>query len=338
MPRLTSIACREAIMEPTEKNYPLISVIVPIYNVEKYLARCVDSILSQTYGNLEIILVDDGSTDKSGIIADEYEKKDNRVRVIHKQNGGLSDARNCGIDAARGEYFGFVDSDDYIASDMYETLYEIMIRYGAKISVCDKFDVIEGVDRVYEDTAEAEEFCTDAEEAMKIVLDGKRNYAYAWNKLYKREVFDGIRYPKGKFIEDAFIILELFDAAERVAFTTAKKYYYLCRPNSIMTLSFSPKHLDCIEAHEKNYRYVCEKHPALEKNARMRLYWSRFFVLDKMLVSDNVKAKDYMPHVRYIRGGVPFIVFGSVLSVSRKIAAIVLLFSVRGYRALLKRK
>lgn len=325
-------------MGPTEKSYPLISVIVPIYNVEVYLPKCVDSILEQTYENLEIILVDDGSTDLSGAIADDYQKKDSRIRVIHKTNGGLSDARNCGIEEAHGEYFGFVDSDDYIAPDMYMTLYEIMIRYGAKISVCDKFDVTEGSVGVYEDVSDAEVFCTDAEEAMRIVLDGKRNYAYAWNKLYKREVFDNIRYPVGKFIEDAFIILQLFDAAERVVFTTAKKYYYLCRPNSIMTLKFSPKHLDCIEAHEKNYRYILEKHPAIEKNARMRLYWSRFFVLDKMLVSDNVKKQDYMPHVRYIRGGVPFIVFGSVLSVSRKIAAIVLLFSVRGYRALLKRK
>jgi len=325
-------------MESGHNNYPLISVIVPIYNVERYLPKCVDSILSQTYENLEIILVDDGSADSCGSICDEYAKKDSRVRVIHKQNGGLSDARNCGIEASSGEYLGFVDSDDYIAPDMYMTLYELSVRYGAGISACDKFDVTEGAASVCEDDTLAKEFCTDAEEAMRIVLDGRQNYAYAWNKLYKKEVFDGIRYPVGKYIEDAFIILQLLDAAGRVAFTTAKKYYYLCRPESIMTLSFQKKHLDCIEAHEKNYRYVCEKHPSIEKNARMRLYWSRFFVLDKMLTSENVSKQDYMPHVRYIRGGVPFIVFESVLSLSRKIAAVVLLFSVKGYKALLKRK
>ena len=314
---------------------PLISIIVPVYNVEKYLAKCIDSIICQTYKNIEILLVDDGATDNSGSICDEYAKKDERIRVIHKQNGGLSDARNRGIIESRGELLGFIDSDDYIDVDMYEVLYNTMKVHDADMSMCGVYELYEG--QKVTQVEKAEDFCTDAETAMKIVIDGQINYAYAVNKLYKRELFDEIRYPVGKIIEDAFVILFLLEKTKRVAFTNLRKYYYFHRENSITSRTFSKKHYDCIEAHENNYKFICEKHPALEKTARMRLYWSRFFVLDKMLVADNVTKADYMPIVRYIRRGAPYIVLESILSSSRKIATLVLLFSVSAYRALLVR-
>ncbi len=317
-------------------NLPLISIIVPVYNVEKYLSKCIDSILAQTYKNTEIILVDDGAKDKSGEICDEYAKKDSRIRVIHKKNGGLSDARNCGLEAARGELVGFIDSDDYIDSDMYEVLYNAMEKYGAQMSMCDVYDVYDGQEIPVQDNIR--DFATDAEEAMKIVMDGQINYAYAVNKLYKKELFSDIKYPVGKIIEDAFVILFLLEKTQKVAFSTARKYYYYHRENSIVSNAFSKKHYDCIEAHEQNYRFICEKHPNIEKAARMRLYWSRFFVLDKMLVSDSVGKDEYMPIVKYIRRGVPYIVFESILSKPRKIAAIILLFSVSAYKKLLLKK
>ena len=314
---------------------PLISVIVPVYNVEKYLPKCIDSILAQTYTNLEILLVDDGAKDSSGAICDEYAQRDSRIRVIHKENGGLSDARNRGIEEARGEYFGFIDSDDYIDADMYEVLYATLEKHNADMSMCGVYELYEG--QAAEQVSEIRDFACTPEEAMKIVIDGQINYAYAVNKLYRRELFDEIRYPVGKIIEDAFVILFLLEKTERVALTNARKYYYFHRENSITSRTFSKKHYDCIEAHENNYRFICEKHPSLEKTARMRLYWSRFFVLDKMLSADNVKKSEYMPLVRYIRRGAGYVIFGSILSRSRKLATLVLLFSVRAYRALLLR-
>ncbi len=314
---------------------PLISIIVPVYNVEKYLGKCIESIMAQTYENIEILLVDDGATDTSGAICDAYAEKDARIRVIHKANGGLSDARNRGIEEAKGELLGFIDSDDYIDADMFEVLYRTMAKYDADMSMCGVYELYEG--QKVEQVSEIKDFCTDAEGAMKIVMDGMINYAYAVNKLYKRELFNEVRYPVGKIIEDAFVILFLLDKTSKVALTNEKKYYYFHRENSITSNSFRQKHFDCIEAHENNYKFICEKHPSLEKTARMRLYWSRFFVLDKMLLLDGVKKEDYMPLVRYIRGGVGYIVFESILSKSRKIATLVLLFSVRAYKALLVR-
>lgn len=121
----------------------LISIIVPVYNVEKYLKECIDSVISQTYKNLEIILVDDGSTDKSGEICDEYSKKDSRIKVIHKENGGLSDARNVALDIAKGEYIGFVDSDDYVEKDMFETLYKLAEEHNTEISSISFYKTLE---------------------------------------------------------------------------------------------------------------------------------------------------------------------------------------------------
>ncbi len=315
------------------QNRPLISVIVPVYNVEKYLPKCIESILAQTYEHIEILLIDDGAQDQSGKICDDYAQKDSRIRVIHKENGGLSDARNRGIIEARGEYLGFIDSDDYIDPDMYEVLYNTLEKHGADMSMCGVYEIYEG--QTAEQVSVIEDFVCSAEQAMKIVIDGQINYAYAVNKLYKRELFDDIRYPVGKIIEDAFVILFLLEKTHKVALTNARKYYYFHRENSITSRTFSQKHYDCIEAHENNYRFICEKHPALEKTARMRLYWSRFFVLDKMLVADNVTKEEYMPLVKYIRGGAKYIMFESILSRSRKIATFILLFSVRAYKALL---
>ncbi len=314
---------------------PLISVIVPVYNVQQYLHKCIDSVLAQSYTNLEILLIDDGAKDNSGAICDEYALRDSRVRVIHKENGGLSDARNKGIEEAHGEYLGFIDSDDFIDFDMYEVLYNTLKKHDADMSMCGVYELYEGQEA--EQVSEIRDFACSPEEAMKIVIDGQINYAYAVNKLYKRELFDEIRYPVGKIIEDAFVILFLLEKTSRVALTNARKYYYFHRENSITSRTFSKKHYDCIEAHENNYKFICENHPALEKTARMRLYWSRFFVLDKMLCADNVDRSDYMPLVKYIRRGAWYIMFGSILSRSRKIATFVLLFSVRAYRALLLR-
>ena len=204
-----------------------ISIVVPVYNQDRYLAQCVESLLSQTFSDIEIILVDDGSTDQSGTICDRYEKMDVRIRVIHKVNGGLSDARDAGIDAAEGEYIAFVDSDDFVAKEMYDKLYVSIKREGADIAVCN-CTIVDGEGRFI---PKENEKCVLLEGMYTggQILNGQGSYwlnVVAWNKLYKRSIFARIRYPKGKYHEDEFIFHELYDNAKRVVCISDKLYFY----------------------------------------------------------------------------------------------------------------
>ena len=173
----------------------LISIIIPVYNVEKYINKCLESVINQTYRNLEIILVDDGSEDKSGKICEEISIKDNRIRVIHKENGGLSDARNIGLDNSNGEYIAFIDSDDFIERDMIEFLYYNINKYDADISICSNyiFDEEECIDN---STKEIKVY--NRLEILKEVLLDEKIRSYAWNKMYKRDLFYNIIFPKGR--------------------------------------------------------------------------------------------------------------------------------------------
>lgn len=163
---------------------PKISIIVPVYNVEKYLEKCVRSILAQTFTDFELILVDDGSPDSSGAMCDQFAEQDQRVKVIHKENGGLSDARNAGIEIATGEYLGFVDSDDYIADDMYELLYTNIVKEDADLSICGIYDVYEGKEPVEK---QQQYIVLDKVAAMKMILEAKVVSVHAVNKLYKKK-------------------------------------------------------------------------------------------------------------------------------------------------------
>lgn len=223
---------------------PLISVIVPCYNVEQYLPKCVDTILSQTYSNLEIWLIDDGSPDNSGKICDECAQKDNRIKVIHKKNGGLSDARNVAIDMATGEYITFVDSDDYVSADYIETLYSLCQKYQCKVSVA-LFQTFQEGARPEENGKEYYEDCQSSTDAIEQMFYQEKFDTSAWAKLYHRSLFDtGVRYPKGLLYEDLPTTYLLMAAAEKVAFCNRKIYYYLLRPNSIEGSKFSPQKMD----------------------------------------------------------------------------------------------
>ncbi len=239
-----------------------ISIIVPVYKVEPYLRKCLDSILAQTFTNFEVILVDDGSPDNSGKICDEYAIKDSRVRVIHKENGGLSSARNAGIDIAQGKYLGFVDSDDYIAEDMYEVLYENLKFYDADIS---SVEIIPFRDDKYENTSkEKKEILLNKKEAIKSVLEGTDFYAYAWNKLYRKELFYNNRYLEGETFEDAYIIIDILLETDKIIVSNEEKYFYLQRNDSIMGQKFSKKTLDVIKAWQYNQKKILNHFPDLK--------------------------------------------------------------------------
>lgn len=227
-------------------NNDLISIVIPVYNVKKYIKKCIESVVNQTYPNLEIILVDDGSNDGSEKICDEYSAKYHNISVIHKKNGGLSSARNAGIDVAKGKYIGFVDSDDFIDERMYEILYKNMIKENADISLCN----------IYKFKNENEIHKTTQEEKIKtfegidIQKNLQNNYfvmVVAWNKLYKKDLFKTIKYPDGKIIEDAAIIHYLLAASNKVVMTNLELYYYFQRDNSIMHNS-NEKLLDELDA------------------------------------------------------------------------------------------
>jgi glycosyltransferase involved in cell wall biosynthesis len=241
-----------------------ISVIVPIYNVEEYLKRCINSICGQSYVNLEIILVNDGSTDTCPGICDEYRKKDSRVRVINKQNGGLSDARNIGLEYATGDYISFVDSDDYIAKNMLEILVNTCITENCEIAVC-------GVVRKYSDreisTSSDLVEVLDNKTAFEYLIKGKYFHDYAWNKLYKSELFRDIRYPVGKIYEDVFTTYKVFARANKVGYIDQPLYYYVQRDGSILRRGFNLNQFHQLEAlaeireylnRNKNYHHLQE--------------------------------------------------------------------------------
>ncbi len=226
----------------------LISVIVPVYNVEKYLRRCVDSILAQTYTNLEIILVDDGSPDNCGKICDEYAKKDSRIKVIHQKNGGLSAARNAGLDIATGDYIGFVDSDDYISPEMYEKLLNILKESNSDLSVCGMDYYDENNNRIDQECPLTDRTFSNLEIFGELQKELYWFYVNACPKLYQSLIFEDIRFPVGKLYEDNHIVHYIFQKCNSIVTTSNKWYYFTLRNGSITHSGFSIKSLDDIDA------------------------------------------------------------------------------------------
>lgn len=211
----------------------LISIIVPVYNVKQYLERCVKSILNQTYKNIEIILVDDGSTDGSEIMCDEYKKNYSNIKVIHKKNGGLSDARNYGIELAQGEYITFIDSDDFIDNRMIEILYKNLKNTNSDVSVC-RFYMFYAEEDIKVQDVKEKVLIFDGIDILKTMYDDYLVTVVAWNKLYKKEIFNNIRYPKGKVIEDSAVLHYILANINRICYSNLELYYYFQRNESIM--------------------------------------------------------------------------------------------------------
>ncbi len=230
----------------------MISVIVPVYNVEKYIRECLDSILSQTISSFELILVDDGSTDNSGQICDEYAQKDDRIRVFHKENGGLSSARNKGLDEVRGDYICFVDSDDRIRRDYLEKLYAAVSLGRADLAFCDiEAPKLAGAGYEYP----KDRFVNlSPEDAGKWLYDDRtRDYVLmvvAWNKMYSKEIFDGLRFPEGRIHEDEFMIGPVLSRCGMLSFVPDKLYDYRDNATGITSSAnrLNINHLDCVDA------------------------------------------------------------------------------------------
>jgi len=256
-----------------------ISVIIPIYNVENYLIKCIDSIINQTYRNLEIILVDDGSTDGCPEICDEYAKKDKRIRVIHKKNGGVSSARNSGISLASGEYITFVDADDSIEQNMVVLLHETIVSKKSDISICNILNIEEGqqpVDIDYQNLTRT----LNSREALGDMLYQKNIINGPFAKLYKKYLFEDIRFQEDITIaEDLEANYRLFLKAKKIVTNSSKKYYYLKRQGSAMQSSFNNKRMDGLSITKKILADASLNHCSLIKPSENRLFIEAVLIL-----------------------------------------------------------
>lgn len=242
----------------------MVSVIVPVYNVRPYLKECIDSILAQSYRQMEIILIDDGSTDGSGEFCDAYAQMDNRIHVIHQPNQGLSAARNCGIEYASGEYLCFVDSDDYLYPYSIETLLRLCVENKADMSVC-TFDMLNGKKHIANPNARTSSAVEVfyGEQKMDAYLRQNKIHTTAWGKMFAAELFHEIRFPVGKLYEDVYILHRILHEARCIAYLPKSTYIYRIRPGSITNSGFSLQSMDMLEAHTKLFRFVEERYPEL---------------------------------------------------------------------------
>lgn len=275
---------------------PLISIIVPVYNVEAYLTDCMESIVKQSYTNFQVILVDDGSTDRSGLVCDQYAERDSRIQVIHKKNGGLSDARNVGLDIAEGDYIVFTDSDDFLHRDYLKVQYENLVQADADMAVCDyhMYDSRQSV----EDGLSNRISVVEEKDITAQLYENPGMLIVAWNKLYKRFLWDGIRYPVGRLHEDEAVIHEILVRCKRIVLADAKLYYYRQRENSIMGQVSDKSIRDAVYAYQRRISFFAEHNmPVDEAQAQRNLL---LYLREQY---DSAKAmKDNKERLKFVRG------------------------------------
>ena len=325
-------------MDDKVRSDKLISIIVPVYNVEKYLKKCVYSILNQSYKNLEVILVNDGSTDNSGKICDELSREDSRINVYHKDNGGLSDARNYGVAKANGEYVGFVDSDDYIDQYMYENLYKAIRKYNTQIAEC-------GITRVYKNNKlrphyDGEEYSlvVDREGYLKEYLENRKVYGAAVCKLLSIDLAKVLKFPDGKVYEDVFYTLELLKKVDKYTLISGNYYYYYIRGNSITTKTFSSRDMDYIEIIDKIGEYTLNNYSKLKEKLFIRQGFAYLSIFNQIIqLNDYRQIPEYSILIGKLKNIRSNIIFNKLAPKSLKIAIILLNINEGLYKKVLRK-
>lgn len=282
---------------------PKISVIVPVYNVQQYLKRCINSILSQSFTNFELILIDDGSTDDSGKICDEYANKDTRIIVHHKINGGLSSARNVGINIAKGEYIGFVDSDDYINYKMYEILYNNAMKSDSDISSCDyrmcdstqDINTFESVDIMH-----SKEILFNNRDALVSLLTFDKEIGICvWDKIYKKTLFEKVKFIEGILYEDEAFSPHIFQLSKKTIYINAKLYYYFQSPISLTRgIGFREKQFDSITIFEERIKFFRKLNDKYLYQLSENRYFYHLFYLYKCASGDSVLHKQFIKELQ----------------------------------------
>ena len=269
---------------------PLISVVVPVYRVEKYLDHCIQSIAEQTYSNLEILLVDDGSPDGSGAICDRWAARDSRIRVFHKQNAGAGAARNTALDAARGEIITFVDSDDYLHPNMFSHLCGLM-KDGVEIAECE-IGITERDDLAMDDGTGAEILVCETEEALRLHIQDEVFRQTPPNKLYLRECVGDIRFPEGNLIDDEFFTYKVLGNAKKLAHSSACMYAYRQQSGSAMHKPYSLRRLQGLDAKLQRLGYFEQRFPGLVREAKADLLMTCLGAMQGCLRSLNGEEMD----------------------------------------------
>jgi len=258
-------------------SYMKVSVIIPFYNSENYLGRCIDSAVRQTYEDIEIILINDGSVDGSAEIARSYADNDSRIRLISQENSGVSAARNKGLDASAGDLITFIDSDDHVEDDYVEYLMELLEMNGSDIACCGHGDTARD---------DPPRLIEGPEECLKEYLTTNEIFASVWGKIYRREIFDGIRFPEGKRFEDNFVLFRLIDKCRSITIGYLPEYHYLIQSESFVSGSYSKTQLDIIDAMMLQRQFIEERYPALIPHANARVVYAANRCLVKMADSD----------------------------------------------------
>ena len=269
-------------MKKVSKYYPLISVIIPVYNVEKYLDRCVQSVVDQTYKNLEIILVDDGSLDNCPLLCDNWMAKDNRIKVIHKSNGGLSDARNRGLEESNGKYITFIDSDDYVDERYVEYLKKLIVKYSTDLSIS-SYKILSK--KVQDIGVGYKEDLLSRKDALKRLVNEEGFTVSACAKMYRKNLFDYISFPVGKLYEDNATIYKLIMKCDKIAYGNKSYYFYCLRKNSITRCEFNVKKMDAIEMTSIMCDDISKKYSDLSVNCMNKKFKTMFGVYAQMCSS-----------------------------------------------------
>lgn len=313
-----------------------ISIIVPIYNVEKYLSQCIDSILSQTYKNLEIILIDDGTKDSSGMICDDYAKKDNRIKVIHQKNMGLSGARNTGLKNSTGDLITFVDSDDFIDNKMFETMLLSIKENDADIVECGTIFCDENGNYIKDNTLNEVKIYKN-EYQIKELLMNEDITTTSWGKLYKRKLFKNFEFPLEKYHEDTFTTYKLLHLSKKTTVLNKGFYHYRQVDGSIMNSSFKLKHLDSIEATLERSKFIEKNYPEYKKYDYANIVYSCCKVYERILLSDFYDKKIIKNLQNLIRKYLIYFLIYSKSKKSTKLFSIVCFFDMNVCKKIYKK-
>lgn len=322
---------------------PKISIIVPVYNVEKYLHVCINSILNQNFSDFELILVNDGSKDNSGQICDEFAKEDSRISVIHKKNGGLSSARNAGIDVAKGEYIGFVDSDDWIDKEMYEILYNNIVRHNAQISVCN-LCIMKKNNEFIPNPEDDREIIFTTEEAMAELISNQKLTFSACNKLFSKSLFQELRYREGIILEDMDLSYKLIYRANTITYTPKPLYFYRYNNTSILRGNFSVKRVDEYYVKKEMYEFYAERFPNVSEYVYADLFFTGIRLYSMILDSKKELIENYKVLITPDKAILKKLIGRKNFGINRKIQLIIFLISpsflvnIYSYKNLLKRK
>jgi len=310
----------------------LITIIVPVYNVERYLDRCIESIVHQTYSNLEIILVNDESTDDSSEICSKYKENDDRIVVINKENGGLSSARNAGLNIAKGGYVGFVDGDDYVSEEMYENLYSLIKQTKSSIAIGGRY-------RAYDTRCEIEQFRNYPSSIMTNVdaLAALMSYSgfdmSVCDKLFERKLFDNIEFPFGKTCEDSFVTYKIFSRASKIAYDKTPYYYYYQRQNSIS------RNLDVnetiLEASYEQLQFISTNYSTLCNEAYTSYIISAISIYNEYM-KRNKKWHDAKKYQKYTMENIHYVINNKHITKIKKVQIVIFASSISLYKLLYK--